>query len=72
MKCVARCCTSALTPGLHGVSFHPSCGSRRRYEWDEAKARKQYLIKFACAWLAAIALGALPVWGLVGKPHSNA
>ena len=35
------------------------------YEWSEAKARRQYLIKFASVWLAAIALGLLPVWWLV-------
>lgn len=35
------------------------------YEWNEAKARRQYLIKFATVWLAAIALAFLPVWWLV-------
>jgi len=35
------------------------------YEWDEARARKRYLIKFASAWLVAIAMGILPVWWLV-------
>lgn len=35
------------------------------YEWDEAKARRQYLIKFASVWLGAIALAFLPVWWLV-------
>lgn len=35
------------------------------YEWNEAKARRLYLIKFASAWLAAISLAFLPVWWLV-------
>ncbi len=35
------------------------------YEWSEAKARRQYLIKFASVWLVAIALACLPVWWLV-------
>ena len=35
------------------------------YEWSEAKAGRQYLIKFASVWLVAIALACLPVWWLV-------
>jgi len=35
------------------------------YEWNEAKARRLYLIKFASVWLAAISLAFLPVWWLV-------
>jgi hypothetical protein len=35
------------------------------YGWDETKERRQYLIKFASVWLAAIALAFVPVWWLV-------
>jgi hypothetical protein len=32
------------------------------YEWDAAKARRDYFIKFAVAWLAAIVVASVPVW----------
>jgi hypothetical protein len=32
------------------------------YEWDAAKARRMYLIKFAAVWLAAIVIVAIPVF----------
>lgn len=35
------------------------------YEWDAAKARRIFLIKFAIAWFAAIALAIVPLWVLV-------
>lgn len=31
------------------------------YEWDAARARRMYLIKFAAVWLAAIVMAAIPV-----------
>lgn len=33
------------------------------YEWNEAKARRLYLIKFASVWLAAISLAFFPSGG---------
>lgn len=35
------------------------------YEWDERKANRQFLVKFAAVWLCAIAMAMLPVWWLV-------
>lgn len=31
------------------------------YEWDTAKARRSYLMKFAAVWLASIAVAGIPV-----------
>ena len=31
------------------------------FEWTEAQARKNYLLKFVGTWIAAIALAAVPV-----------
>ncbi len=35
------------------------------YEWDQRKANRRFLIKFAAVWLGAIAVAALPVCWLV-------
>lgn len=32
------------------------------YEWDSAKARRNYLMKFAAVWLAAIVVAGIPVF----------
>ncbi len=34
-------------------------------EWDEARERRQYLLKFATVWIAAVALAFLPIWWIV-------
>jgi hypothetical protein len=35
------------------------------YEWDDGKAGRRFLFKFASAWLITVALSFLPVWWLV-------
>jgi hypothetical protein len=35
------------------------------YEWDERKARRAFLVKFAAAWMAAIVVAGFPVMMLV-------
>lgn len=32
-----------------------------KYEWDAAKAKRTYLIKFGVSWLVAIGLSAVPL-----------
>jgi|GEM_PF-1375947 len=47
------------------------------YEWDPAKARRMYLMKFAGVWLAAIVVAGIPVFialkaGALAGSHTQA